>query len=59
MQALTNNNHLVAYGTAFMLEAVLLVGAFIVIDKLDMTASQAAQESELIATGNTAVAATD
>lgn len=44
MQALTNENHLVAYGTAFMVEALLLVVAMVAIGKLDITVSQATQD---------------
>ncbi len=44
MQALTNENHLVAYGTAFVIEALLLVVALVAIGKLDITTSQAVKE---------------
>ncbi|MCA9974064.1 MAG: BCD family MFS transporter [Anaerolineales bacterium] len=39
--AMTNGNHLAAYGTAFVLEALLLVGAFVVIGRLDIGAARA------------------
>ena len=57
MLSLTNQNALVAYGSAFVLEAILLATAMVLIGKVDIAASQVWQdEPELL---KTAVATAD
>lgn len=57
MLSLTNDNALVAYGSAFALEAVLLVSAMVLISRIDVAQSQVWQDEAGVA--KTAVAAAD
>jgi BCD family chlorophyll transporter-like MFS transporter len=57
MLSLTNQNALVAYGSAFVLETILLATAIVLIGKVNIAASQVWQDEPDVL--KTAVAATD